>query len=154
MKIDYSFNINSKNDKIGFTAGAFDLLHAGHVHFLSLCAKECNKLIVGLHTDPSIDRPEKNKPLQSTYERFVQLSGSAYVDRVIPYDTEHDLINIIACENIDVRFLGSDYINSNFTGDKICQQKNIDVVFIPRLHDFSSSELRKRIDNAKGYLVG
>jgi len=140
--------------KIGFTAGAFDLLHAGHIHFLIKCKDMCDALIVGLHTDPSIDRPEKNKPLQSVYERYVQLDGCRAVDKIIPYDTEKDLINMIACEKMDVRFLGSDYINSRFTADELCKQMQIDVVFIPRLHDFSSSSLRKRMNNAKSYLVG
>lgn len=138
---------------VGFTAGAFDLLHAGHVHFLSQCKQHCDFLIVGLHTDPSTDRKKKNKPIQSVYERYIQLSGLSYVDKIIPYDTEHDLINMIACEKMDLRFMGSDYIGALYTGHDLCKKIGISVVFIQRLHDFSSTELRNRMDSAKKLLM-
>lgn len=101
-------------------------------------------LWVGLHTDPSIDRPEKNKPVQSTFERFMQLDACKYVDYVIPYDTEHDLTNLLATLDFNVRFLGSDYEGKNFTAKDLCEKRGIRIHYIPRLHDYSSTELRKR----------
>jgi glycerol-3-phosphate cytidylyltransferase len=130
----------------GFTCGAFDLLHAGHVDMLRECKNECDYLIVGLHSDPSIDRPKKkNKPVQSMYERYVQLRGCQYVDEIIPYDTEHDLINILAMEPIDIRFVGMEYKDTILTGLDICEKRDIETIFNTRLHTFSSSELRSRL---------
>lgn len=131
--------------KNGFVAGAFDMLHAGHVLLLEQCKKHCKKLIIGLHTDPSIDRLYKNKPIQSSYERYVQLKGCKYVDEIIPYDTEKDLENILSSQDINIRFLGDDYLTKHITAHNICEIRNIKLFFIPRLHDYSSSELRKRI---------
>ena len=130
---------------IGFTCGAFDLLHAGHSVYLRDCRTMCDKLIVGLHTDPTIDRPEKNKPLQSIYERYTQLINCKWVDQIIPYDTEADLINLMASTPIDVRFLGGDYVDKSFTGEQLCVDMSIKVYTMPRKHNFSSSELRKRL---------
>jgi glycerol-3-phosphate cytidylyltransferase len=130
---------------IGFTCGAFDLLHAGHSVYLRDCRTKCDKLIVGLHTDPTIDRPEKNKPLQSIYERYTQLINCKWVDQIIPYDTEKDLINLMASTPIDVRFLGGDYADKSFTGEQLCIDMGIKVYTMPRKHNFSSSELRKRL---------
>lgn len=129
----------------GFTCGAFDLLHAGHVVMLDQCKQQCDKLIVGLHTDPTIDRPQKNKPVQSIYERYVQLRSCSSVDDIIPYDTEKDLVNILSIEDIDKRFLGEEYKYSDITGAEICNIKGTEIVFLERKHSFSSSELRKRI---------
>lgn len=137
--------VESNKQVIGFTCGAFDLLHPGHMHLLSRCAIECDYVIVGLHTDPSIERPEKNKPIQTTLERYAQLKSLKYVNEVIPYDTEQDLINIIATVNIHKRFLGSDYNYSSITGENICHERGIEMIFIPRLHSWSSSELRRRL---------
>ena len=95
--------------KRGFTCGCFDLLHAGHVVMLKEARESCDHLIVGLQTDPSIDRQEKNTPIQSVYERYIQLSSIEYVDTVIPYDTEQSLIDLLESQNIDVRFVGEDY---------------------------------------------
>lgn len=134
---------------IGFTCGAFDLFHAGHNILLKDCREQCNKLVVGLHTDPTIDRPSKNKPIQTIYERFVQLQNCKWVDEIIPYDTEKDLINLLATVKMDIRFLGEDYRGSNFTGAGLCEQLNIKLVYLKRRHDFSSSELRDRIEKAK-----
>lgn len=131
--------------KVGFTCGAFDLFHAGHNIFLRDAKEHCDYLVVGLQTDPTIDRSDKNKPIQTIYERYVQLKNCAWVDEIIPYDTEADLINLIASTNIDVRFLGSDYEHRKFTGDVLCSRKGINVIFLNRDHNFSSSELRKRI---------
>jgi glycerol-3-phosphate cytidylyltransferase len=128
----------------GFICGAFDLLHPGHVILLADCAKRCDKLLVGLHTDPSIDRPEKNKPLQTTFERFIQLVYHKSVYHVIPYDTEADLCNLLATMDIQIRFLGSDYIGKTFTGLDICDARNIEIQYIDRYHSWSSSELRDR----------
>jgi len=126
---------------IGFTCGAFDLLHAGHVVMLKEARKNCDRLVVGLQTDPSIDRQEKNQPVQSVYERYVQLSGVKYVDEIIPYDTEQSLIDLLQSQEIDVRFIGEDYRERSFTGDDL----PIEVFYTSRRHSFSSSSLRKRV---------
>lgn len=131
--------------KIGFTCGAFDLLHSGHIAMLRECASQCDYLIVGLHTDPSKERPNKNKPIQSAYERQVQLEGCKFVDKVVAYDTEQDLINILSNETINVRFVGEEYKDTEITGQKICQDRNIEIIYNTRRHNFSSSELIQRI---------
>ena len=138
---------------IGFTCGAFDLFHAGHNILLKECKQHCDKLVVGLHTDPSIDRPTKNKPIQSIYERYVQLSNSRWVDEIIPYDTELDLINLIATTPMNVRFVGEDYLGRNITGYELCEQLNIKTIYFKRRHNFSSSELRDRIGKAKSSIL-
>ena len=127
--------------KKGFTCGAFDLLHAGHVVMLKEARENCEYLIVGLQTDPTIDRPEKNKPVQSVYERFVQLNAIQYVDEVIPYDSEASLIDLLESTPIDVRFIGEDYKDKTFTGDYL----PIKVYYTNRKHSFSSSGLRRRV---------
>jgi glycerol-3-phosphate cytidylyltransferase len=130
----------------GFTCGAFDLLHPGHVHFIHEARKQCDYLIVGLHTDPTIDRPgSKNKPIQSVFERYLQLDGLSCVDLIVPYDTERDLVNMMATLDIQVRFVGTDYDGKKITGEDICGQRGIDILYIPRLHDFSSTSLRERL---------
>ena len=130
----------------GFTCGAFDLLHPGHVHFIHEARKKCDFLIVGLHTDPTIDRPgSKNKPIQSVFERYLQLDGLSCVDLIVPYDTERDLVNMMATLDIQVRFVGTDYDGKKITGEDICGQRGIEVSYIPRLHDFSSTSLRERL---------
>ena len=140
----------------GFTAGAFDLLHAGHVIFLRRCKELCNdygtgELTVGLHIDPSRERPLKNKPIQSVFERFVQLSNLASVDKIIPYETEQDLDYIISTFRFTKRFLGSEYqeaFNAYKVGSqKTCMAVRTEIVFIPRFHEFSSTQLRERIKN-------
>jgi glycerol-3-phosphate cytidylyltransferase len=131
----------------GFTCGAFDLLHPGHLHLLSAAASQCDYLWVGLHTDPSIDRPEKNKPLQTMFERYMQLNALADVDNIIPYDTENDLLNLLAILDIDKRFIGSDYEDQTITGATICEKRGIEVIYVPRLHNWSSTELRHRVKN-------
>lgn len=134
---------------IGFTCGAFDLLHAGHAVYLKECKQHCDHLIVGLQSDPTIDRINKNRPIQSLFERHLQLINSKWVDEVIPYDTERDLENLLATIKINTRFVGEDYLGSPITGDVICNQLNIDIIYIKRRHTFSTSELRTRIENAK-----
>ena len=129
---------------VGFTAGAFDLLHAGHVFMLSDCKKHCDKLIVGLHTDPTLDRMNKNKPVQSVYERQIQLTSCKYVDSIIPYSTEKDLENMMATLSIHKRFVGEEYINTIITGQENCLIRGIEIVYNKRMHSYSSSELRER----------
>ena len=132
----------------GFTAGAMDLLHAGHVAMLEEAKSQCDYLIVGLHTDPTIDRPEKNKPIQTTFERFIQLKGCKFVDEIIPYDTEEDLIDLLQTFKPDVRFIGEDYRGKAFTGDEL----PIKITYTSRRHSFSSSNLRKKVCNQKSQL--
>ena len=130
--------------KKGFTCGAMDVFHAGHVLMLKECKKHCDYLVVGLHTNPRLDRPEKNKPVQSLVERYIQLSGSKYVDEIFPYETENDLLEILKTLDYDVRFVGADWKDKAFTGHDI--PGHIDkVVYNQRDHDYSSSGLRKRI---------
>ena len=128
--------------KIGFTCSCFDLLHAGHILMLKDSKEQCDKLIVGLQTDPSIDRPlTKNKPIQSLRERKIQLEAVRYVDDIFVYETESDLIDLLKLVKPDVRILGSDYKDESFTGDDL----NIPVYYHERDHDYSSSDLRKKI---------
>lgn len=134
---------------VGFTCGAFDLLHAGHLHLLEQASEQCDHLIVGLHTDPSIERPEKNKPIQTTLERFIQLDCLSAVNTIVPYDTEKDLHNFLATYKIHKRFVGSDYAYRSFTGIELCEERGIEIIYIPRLHSWSSTEIRKRIKNAE-----
>jgi glycerol-3-phosphate cytidylyltransferase len=130
---------------IGFTCGAFDLLHAGHVIFLKECRQLCDHLMVGLHTDPTVDRSYKNKPAQSVFERYLQLSGCKYVNDIVPYETERDLEDLLGALNIQKRFLGSDYAGLSYSGEFICKFRSIEIVMIPRLHSWSSSALRDKI---------
>jgi glycerol-3-phosphate cytidylyltransferase len=130
---------------VGFTCGAFDLLHPGHLVMLKQCKDRCDWLIVGLHTDPTIDRPQKNKPIQSMYERWIQLNACTYVDHIIPYDTENDLRNMMATLDINIRFVGSDHLFDYITGKEICDDRGIEIQFTERYHEYSSSELRNRI---------
>ena len=130
----------SKNN-IGFTCSAFDLLHAGHILMLKDAKNQCDYLIVGLHSNPQIERPNKNKPIQTLKERKIQLEAVKYIDEILVYETETELYEILKRINPDVRILGSDYMNKNFTGKDL----NIPVYFHERNHDFSSSSLRKKI---------
>ena len=133
------------NIVIGITFGSFDLLHAGHVSMLEQCKKHCNWLIVGLQTDPTINRPTKNKPIQSTFERFCQLNALSSVDEVMPYDTEEDLINMLSILNVDKRFIGSEYVGQKLNGQDVCEKRNIEIVFLDRLHSYSSSGIREQV---------
>ena len=131
----------------GFTASTFDLLHAGHIIMLREAKDQCDHLIVGLQVDPSIDRPEKNKPIQTIVERYTQLQAVKYVDEIIPYSTEVDLEDILNLLPIDVRILGVEYREKDFTGRDICKNRGIQLHFNKRDHRFSSSDLRRRICN-------
>ena len=133
--------------KVGFTCSTFDLLHAGHIQMLREAKEQCDYLIVGLQTDPTIDRPEKNKPIQTLVERYTQLKAVGYVDEIIPYQTEQDLEDILSMYHIDIRVLGVEYKDKDFTGKSICQKRGIDLYFNKRDHRFSSSDLRKRVCN-------
>ena len=128
--------------KKGITFGAFDLFHAGHVLMLEEAKTVCDHLIVCIQSDPSLDREEKNKPVQSIIEREIQVSGCRFVDEVIIYDTEADLLNIIGQVDWDIRIIGEEYKNKDFTGrDQTLERCH----FNKRPHNFSSSELRERV---------
>tara|TARA_Y100000590_G_C15299828_1_gene855862 strand:+ start:272 stop:679 length:408 start_codon:yes stop_codon:yes gene_type:complete len=133
-----------KKKIIGFTCSCFDLLHAGHILMLKDAKKQCDYLIIGLQTDPSIDRPKtKNKPLQSFEERKIQLEAIKYIDEIIVYDTEKDLYQLLKKVNPDLRILGSDYKGKSFTGDDL----NIKIYYHHRNHNYSSTNLRKKLNN-------
>ena len=131
--------------RIGFVASSFDLLHAGHVQMLREAREQCDYLICGLQTDPTLDRPEKNSPVQTIVERYTQLKGVRYVDEIVPYATEKDLEDILTMYHIDVRILGEEYREKDFTGKDICKKRGIQLYFNKRDHRFSSSDLRKRV---------
>lgn len=133
------------NKKVGITFSAFDLLHAGHIKMLEEAKSQCDYLIVGLQTDPTIDRPEKNKPTQSVVERYIQLKGCKYVDEIVPYATEQDLEDILRAFKIDVRIIGEEYKSQNFTGRGYCEKSGIRFYYNRRDHRFSSSALRKEV---------
>jgi glycerol-3-phosphate cytidylyltransferase len=130
--------------KTGFTCSTFDLFHAGHVMMLKEAKQQCNYLIVGLQTDPTVDRPQKNKPVQTVFERFVQLQACRYVDEVVPYTTEKELLDILLSYPIDIRIVGDEYVNQTFTG----QELDIELYFNNRKHSFSTTELRQRVIDA------
>ena len=131
--------------KVGITFSTFDLLHAGHVQMLREAKEQCDYLICGLQMDPSADRPEKNPPVQTIVERYTQLKGVKYVDEIIPYGSEKDVEDILTMYHIDVRILGEEYRDKEFTGKDICRKRDIDLYFNKRDHRFSSSDLRKRV---------
>jgi glycerol-3-phosphate cytidylyltransferase len=129
-------------ERVGIVASCFDLFHTGHILMLMEAKGKCDRLVVALQSDPTIDRPEKNKPVQAMFERYVQLEACKYVDQIIPYDTEADLLNLLSGYDWDVRFLGDDYYNrTNYTGYGL----DIPIHYCSRRHDYSSSGLRDRI---------
>ena len=133
-------------ERVGIVASCFDLFHAGHILMLYEAKKNCDRLVVALQSDPTLDRPEKNKPVQGLFERYTQVATCEYVDQVIPYDTEEDLYNLLAGYDWDVRFLGEDYVGrSDFTGYDL----NIPIHYCSRKHNYSSSGLRERIKKSK-----
>ena len=131
--------------KIGFTCSCFDLFHAGHIMMLKEAKAQCDYLIVGLQTDPTIDRPEKNKPVQGVFERFIQLQACRYVDEVIPYATEKELIDILLSYPINVRIVGEEYRDYDFTGKEECWSRGSEIYYNRREHSFSTTELRQRV---------
>ena len=130
---------------VGFTCGSFDLLHAVHVLMLEEARSVCDRLIVGLQTDPTIDRPDKNEPVESLLERQVQLKGCRFVDDIYVYDTEKDLEQLLTMLPIDVRILSEEYKDKDYTGKQLCKDLGIEIYFNRRRHGFSSSELRDRL---------
>lgn len=138
------------NKKVGIVFSSFDLLHAGHIAMLSEAKMHCDYLIAGLQTDPTIDRPDtKNKPVQSIVERQIQLQAVRYVDEIVVYQTEKDLEDILLTLPINVRILGIEYQNVDFTGKEICIKRGIEIIYNGRDHSFSSSNLRKRVAEAE-----
>lgn len=132
--------------KIGFNCSSFDLLHAGHVTMLKAEKQLCDYLVVALQVDPTIDRPGiKNKPVQSIYERYVQLQGCRYVDEILVYETEEDLLNLIMTQTMHIRFLSEEYKDRDFTGKQYCIDHGIELFYHPRKHKYSSTELRNRV---------
>ncbi len=142
--------LKQEGKTIGITFSTFDMLHAGHIAMLSEAKNHCDYLIAGLQTDPTIDRPDtKNKPIQSIVERQIQLAACRYVDEVVVYQTEQDLIDLLLILPLDVRILGVEYEHSEFTGKQECFMRDIELVFNGRDHSFSSSSLRKRVAHAE-----
>lgn len=144
--------LKAEGKKIGITFSTFDLLHAGHVAMLAEAKNHCDYLIAGLQTDPTIDRPDtKNVPVQSIVERQIQLSSCCYVDEVVVYQTEQDLVDLLLILPLDVRILGEEYAGKQFSGDQACFDRGIEIVYNKRDHSFSSSSLRKRVIHAETY---
>ena len=142
--------LKDQGKRIGITFSTFDLLHAGHIAMLAEAKNYCDYLIAGLQTDPTIDRPDtKNKPIQSIVERQIQLAATRYVDEIVVYQTEKDLEDILLTLPINVRILGIEYAETDFTGKSICIQRGIELIFNSRDHSFSSSSLRKRVAHAE-----
>ena len=131
--------------RIGFTCSTFDLLHAGHITMLEEAKHHCDYLIVGLQNDPTLDRPEKNVPVQTIVERQIQLAAVKYVDEIVVYNTEQDLVDLLLTLPIDVRVLGDEYKSKDFTGKDIAKQRGSKIVYNGRDHSFSSTSLRKRV---------
>lgn len=146
MIFNHIKRLKSEGKKIGITFSTFDMLHAGHIAMLSEAKNHCDYLICGLQTDPTIDRPDtKNHPVQSIVERQIQLAACRYVDEVVVYQTEQDLVDLLLILPVDVRILGVEYEGKHFTGQDECYRRNIEIVFNGRDHSFSSSSLRKRV---------
>lgn len=132
--------------KIGFNCSSFDLFHAGHVTMLKKEKEMCDYLKVALQVDPTIDRPGiKNKPIQSVYERYVQLQACKYVDEILVYETEQDLLNLLMTQDIDIRFLSDEYESKDFTGKQYCLDHQIELHYHVRKHTFSSTDIRNRV---------
>lgn len=146
MIFNHIKQLKEQGKKIGITFSTFDLFHSGHVAMLTDAKNHCDYLIAGLQTDPNIDRPDtKNKPVQSIVERQIQLAACRYVDEVVVYQTEQDLVDLLLILPIDIRILGVEYKGKQFTGDEACEKRGIEIVFNERDHSFSSSSLRKRV---------
>jgi len=150
MIFNHIKQLKQDGKKIGITFSTFDMLHAGHIAMLSEAKNHCDYLICGLQTDPTIDRPEtKNRPIQSIVERQIQLAACRYVDEVVVYQTEQDLVDLLLILPVDVRVLGVEYQHKNFSGYEECGMRGIELVFNGRDHSFSSSSLRKRVAHAE-----
>jgi glycerol-3-phosphate cytidylyltransferase len=150
MIFNHIKQLKQDGKKIGITFSTFDMLHAGHIAMLSEAKNHCDYLICGLQTDPTIDRPEtKNRPIQSIVERQIQLAACRYVDEVVVYQTEQDLVDLLLILPLDVRILGVEYQDKDFSGQQECYDRGIELVFNGRDHSFSSSSLRKRVAHAE-----
>jgi glycerol-3-phosphate cytidylyltransferase len=146
MIFNHVKKLKQEGKRIGITFSTFDMLHAGHIAMLSEAKNHCDYLIAGLQTDPTIDRPDtKNKPIQSIVERQIQLAACRYVDEVVVYSTEQDLADLLLILPVDVRILGVEYADTEFSGKSECELRSISLVFNGRDHSFSSSSLRKRV---------
>ena len=146
MIFNHIKRLKAEGKRIGITFSTFDMLHAGHIAMLSEAKNHCDYLICGLQTDPTIDRPEtKNRPIQSVVERQIQLAACRYVDEVVVYQTEQDLVDLLLILPLDVRVLGVEYEGKQFSGQGECYDRGIEIVFNGRDHSFSSSSLRKRV---------
>ena len=154
MIFNHIKELKAQGKRIGITFSQFDLLHAGHIAMLAEAKNHCDYLIAGLQTDPTIDRPDtKNKPVQSIVERQIQLAACRYVDEVVVYQTEQDLVDLLLILPLDIRVLGIEYAEANFTGKAECYQRGIECIFNSRDHSFSSSSLRKRVAEAETFKV-
>ena len=150
MIFNHIKQLKAEGKRIGITFSTFDLLHAGHIAMLAEAKNHCDYLIAGLQTDPTIDRPDtKNTPVQSIVERQIQLAACRYVDEVVVYQTEQDLLDLLLILPLDVRILGVEYSNNEFTGRQECLRRGIELIFNRRDHSFSSSSLRKRVAEAE-----
>ena len=146
MIFNHIKKLKADGKRIGITFSTFDMLHAGHIAMLSEAKNHCDYLICGLQTDPTIDRPDtKNKPVQSIVERQIQLAACRYVDEVVVYQTEQDLVDLLLILPLDVRILGVEYAEKNFTGRSECIDRGIQLIYNGRDHSFSSSGLRSRV---------
>jgi glycerol-3-phosphate cytidylyltransferase len=152
MIFNHIKELKTQGKRVGITFSTFDMLHAGHIAMLSEAKNHCDYLIAGLQTDPTIDRPEtKNRPVQSVVERQIQLAACRYVDEVVVYQTEQDLVDLLLILPIDVRILGVEYEGKEFTGRWEGDARGIEIVFNGRDHSFSSSSLRKRVVHAETF---
>jgi glycerol-3-phosphate cytidylyltransferase len=152
MIFNHIRKLKEDGKKIGITFSTFDMLHAGHIAMLAEAKNHCDYLIAGLQTDPTIDRPDtKNKPVQSIVERQIQLAACRYVDEVVVYQTEQDLVDLLLILPLDIRVLGVEYQDKEFTGREECYMRNIELIFNGRDHSFSSSSLRKRVVEAETF---
>lgn len=154
MIFNHIKELKVQGKKIGITFSTFDMLHAGHIAMLSEARNHCDYLICGLQTDPTIDRPDtKNRPVQSIVERQIQLAACRYVDEVVVYQTEQDLVDLLLILPLDVRILGVEYADKDFTGRDECYDRGIEIVFNDRDHSFSSSSLRRRVVAAESHKI-
>jgi len=152
MIFNHIRKLKEDGKKIGITFSTFDMLHAGHIAMLAEAKNHCDYLICGLQTDPTIDRPDtKNRPVQSIVERQIQLAACRYVDEVVVYQTEQDLVDLLLILPLDVRVLGVEYEHKDFSGKPECYHRGIEIIFNGRDHSFSSSSLRKRVVEAETF---
>jgi glycerol-3-phosphate cytidylyltransferase len=154
MIFNHIKQLKADGKRIGITFSTFDMLHAGHIAMLSEAKNHCDYLIAGLQTDPTIDRPDtKNKPIQSVVERQIQLAACRYVDEVVVYQTEQDLRDLLLILPLDVRVLGVEYADKDFSGRDECYDRGIEIIYNSRDHSFSSSSLRKRVVAAESHKI-